>query len=235
MRLRLQGLALPWGFYRTSAFADDSAYGLHPDDAPAFQDTLDLYCAASNARINYHKSRFVSLSPDDPTPQWTRNMQLQVHDPRTPFRVLGFDLALSPEGIREDWDALYTRLRSQVPHILQRNVSLQGRVLLVNTLLTSRLYYKFRLSSPTGNQLRLFQTLAWKAVWNNHPALAPSQLIGRRRRLDGGLGFLSVQTQAPALQAQWIVSYFQRQTLWCPILEYIFDNLPGGLSLLASH
>ena len=68
MRVRLQGIQLPWGFYRTSAFADDSGYGLHPDDAPVFRSTLDQYCAASNARVNYHKSTYVSLQPDESVP-----------------------------------------------------------------------------------------------------------------------------------------------------------------------
>ena len=235
MRVRLQGIQLPWGFYRTSAFADDSGYGLHPDDAPVFRSTLDQYCAASNARVNYHKSTYVSLQPDESVPSWVPTMQLRVQDPRVPFRVLGFDLVYSSEGVQEDWDALYHRLVSLADSFLQRNVSLQGRVLLVNMLLTSRLFYKFRLSTPSGNHLRLFQTLAWKAVWKNHPALAPKQLIGRCPRLEEGLNFIVVQAQAPALAAQWIQAYFSRDTLWTPILHHIFEQQPGRQTLLATH
>src|SRR5689334_9314391 len=57
MRSRLQGIRLPWGTYTDSEYADDSGFGTHPDDGPAFTTTLDHYCAASNARINYFKSR----------------------------------------------------------------------------------------------------------------------------------------------------------------------------------
>jgi len=209
MRSCLRGIRFPWGIYHDSAFADDSGVGTHPDDGPAFQDTLARYSAASNACINFRKSRYVPLDPDAPTPSWVISMGLQVHDPRVPFRVLGYDLALCPEGIQENWDKLYRELTALANGLLQRNVTLQGRVLLTNMLLTSRLQYKLRLSMSSDTRLRSFQNLAWNTVWKGSK-LRSSHLLGRCPRQAGGLGFLAVKTQAIALHAQWIAQHFSR-------------------------
>jgi len=167
------------------------------------------------------------LDPDAPTPSWVISMGLQVHDPRVPFRVLGYDLALCPEGIQEDWDKLYREFAALANGLLQCNVTLQGWVLLTNMLLTSRLQYKLRLSMPSDTHLRSFQNLAWNTVWKGSK-LRSSHLLGQRPRQAGGLGFLAVKTQAIVLHAQWIVQHFSRRTLWSPILQHIFGCLAGG-------
>ena len=90
---------------------------------------------------------------------------LRSHDPSTPIRVLGYDLVLSPEGVQEDWDALYARLQRTAFDITSRQCSLQGRALLTSAKLSSRLWYKFRLSSPSKQQLTRFDTLAWNTLF----------------------------------------------------------------------
>jgi len=63
--------------------------------------------------------------------------------------------------------------------------------------------------------------------------LAPKRTIGRRARLQGGLGFLSPRAQIPAIQAQWIKAYFARSALWTPILSHELLQLDEGIFRLA--
>jgi len=175
LRLRLTGLQLPWGPFQTGAFADDASIGLSPADGPLFQSTLRDYEFASNSRINFHKSVYMPLSQQHTAPSWVASLGLRSHDPSTPIRVLGYDLVLSPEGVQEDWDALYARLQRTAFDITSRQCSLQGRALLTSAKLSSRLWYKFRLSSPSKQQLTRFDTLAWNTIWNFHAALSPDR------------------------------------------------------------
>jgi hypothetical protein len=202
MRQRLEGIRLPWGRYQTSAFADDSAYGISSSDGPSFLQVLNDYCAASNARINYDKSVYFPLSTSSTTPAWVTSLGIASHDPTVPLRVLGYGLVLSPDGVQEDWEALYQQCKLVSINILRRNVTLQGRVLLTNSLLTSKLWYKCRLSSPPTITIHNFEKLAWNTIWNNAKGLVPSKAVGRRSKLQGGVGFISVKAQIPALQAQ---------------------------------
>jgi hypothetical protein len=88
------------------------------------------------------------------------------------------------------------------------------------------------LSSPSNSQIGKFTKLAWSTIWNEHTALVPSMAIGRRRRRDGGLGFLQPQAEIYALLAQWIPNFLLRTTLWTPIFQHAFARHPGGLSNL---
>src|SRR6185295_2710908 len=124
MRQRLRGVDLPWGRYQTSAFADDSAFGLSSSDSQPFLTTLQQYCTASNAKINYSKSVYFPLSQAAPTPPWVQQSGLRVHDPSVPYRVLGYDLVLSESGVEENWNAIYRECKTVSHNIRQRNVSL---------------------------------------------------------------------------------------------------------------
>jgi hypothetical protein len=234
LRQDLSGIPVPWGRFVNGVFADDATIGASSSDGPALLTALDHYCTASNSRINFDKSAYIPLqSPGPPPPQWVLHLGLRLQDPTVPFRVLGYDLVLTPEGIQEDWDALYARLERASHDILSRSISLQGRCLLTTSKLFGRLWYKCRLSSPSRPQLLRFTRLGWHTVWNAHPALAPSMLIGRRPRLQGGVGFLSPMTEVPALQAQWIVQFFTRPSLWAPAFQYALNQQQGGVFCLA--
>jgi exonuclease III len=235
MRSRLHGISLPWGVYQDSAFADDSAYGLGPTDGSPFLQTLHEYCNASNARINYNKSVFFPLSTIAPIPSWVAHTGLRVHNPLHPLRVLGYDLVMSPLGVQEDWNALYSKCEQVSRSIIARHVTLQGRALLTTSLLSSKLWYKCRLSWPDDTVLKRFTKLAWSTVWNDHPALAPAQLIGRRPRRQGGVNFLAPDAQIPALHAQWIQHYFTRSALWTPILDYYLSQFNEKKMLLTAY
>src|SRR6185295_16190626 len=233
MRQRLRGVDLPWGRYQTSAFADDSAFGLSSSDSQPFLTTLRQYCTASNAKINYSKSVYFPLSQAAPTPPWVQQSGLRVQDPSVPYRVLGYDLVFSESGVEEDWAALYRECKTVSHNISQRNVSLQGRALLTTSLLSSKLWYKFRLSMPPPGLLKAFRHLAWSTVWNGHLALAPSQLIGRRGRLQGGINFIELKVQAQALQAQWIQRFLTNDHIWTPVLYHYLSDLKDGIQTLS--
>jgi hypothetical protein len=73
--------------------------------------------------------------------------------------VLGFDLVLSPDGVQEDWNAIYARLEQSAYNLATRQCSLPGRALLCTSKLFSRLWYKLRLSSPSSQMLTKFDNL----------------------------------------------------------------------------
>ena len=148
IRLRLAGVALPWGSFKTGAFADDLTVGLSTTDVPALESVLAQYRRASNGRINVDKSVILDLSGSPTTPQWILDTGFTVHDHQLPIRVLGFDLILNPDGVKEDWMALYTQMQAVANSLVSRRCSLQGRALLANSKVLSMLWYKGRLSIP---------------------------------------------------------------------------------------
>ena len=75
-----------------------------------------------------------------------------------------------------------------------RSCALQGRTLLANSMVLSKLWYKGQLSSPSPTALRNMRDLVWDLVWAGSTTLKPGFPTGRRSRLQGGVGILDSQT-----------------------------------------
>jgi hypothetical protein len=223
LRLRLTGISLPWGFFKTGAFADDLTVGLVHTDVPILRQVLAEYGRASNGQVNYDKSTILDLSASSTTSAWTQTAGFTVQDPTLPIRVLGFDLLLSPEGVREDWSALYNSMHTIAQGLMTRSCALRGRTLLAKSLVLSKLWYKSQLSAPGFAHCSHFRRLGLEVVWGGRTALKPGIATMRRQYLHGGVGFLDPATQIQALHARWIVQFLTAHPCpsWWTALNHI--------------
>ena len=238
LRARLRGVPLPWGAFKTGAYADDLTVGLAPSDLPVLLEVLAAFGRASNSRINLDKSHILDLSDAVTTPPWIQSSGFFVHPSANPVQVLGFDLSLSPSGVAEDWSALYQDMSTTATRLSSRSCALQGRTLLANSMVLSKLWYKGQLSSPSLTVLRHMKALAWDLVWAGSTALKPGFPTGRRSRLQGGVGILDPQTQLRALQARWITRFLDftsPRPPWWSALNYALSTCNGGSSALATR
>ena len=236
LRLRLKGVELPWGSFRIGAFADDLTAGLAPTDGPVLQSVLDHYSLASNGLVNQDKSKILDLSGSPATPQWIQNTGFTIHDHQQPIRVLGYDLSRTPEGVTEDWPRLIDSMRTTALKLRTRKCALQGRALLANSLVLSKLWYKGRLSTPSANQVKDIRALAWEVVWAGKTGFKPSVETGRRLRCHGGVGFLDPEAQLIALQAMWIARSLtvHPHPPWWEALNFAMSRFAGGVSAFGS-
>ena len=236
LRLRLQGVTLAWGCFIVAAFADDLTLGLTRTDVPELQRVLAQYGRASNGQINFDKSKILDLSGAANTPQWIQNTGFIVHDHTLPISVLGYDLLRSPEGVSENWTALFDEMKAVANTLSTRSCALQGRALLVNSLVLSKLWYKGRLSSPSGNLLRHIREMAWEAVWAGSTALKPSYKVGKRPSRLGGVSFLDPAVQLTALQAMWMARYLtaRPRPSWYKALDWVWSSFNGGPTALTT-
>jgi hypothetical protein len=139
----------------------------------------------------------------------------------------------SPQG--RDWPALHDALRAKAHSLQRRSCALQGRVLLANSMVLSKLWYKLRLSSPSSAQLTAFRSIAWDAVWAGHTGLKPGALTGVRPCRYGGVGLLDPTAQMSALQAMWFAKFLTARPTppWGAALKHFLSTIPGGTSALA--
>ena len=219
-----------WGAFIVAAFANDLTIGLSVTDVPELQHILAEYGRASNGQINVDKSTIMDLAGSASTPQYILSTGFAVHDHRLPVRVLGFDLHLSPDGVLEDWPALIQQLQAAASNLRHRSCALQGRALLVNSKVLSKLWYKGRLSSPSKRALGAITTLAWEVVWAGRTSLKPEAEIGRRPPRLGGVGFLDPSAQLTALQAMWMARFLtvKLRPPWWKALNWVLSQHNSG-------
>ena len=168
---------------------------------------------------------------------WPNKGIKKTIDRSQPVCIVGFDLLRCPEGVQEDWPALIATMRAAANKLRTRSCALQGRALLVNSKVLSKLWYKGRFSSPSGTQIKVIRSLAWEAVWAGRTTLKPSIDVGRRPANLGGVGFLDPEVQLYALQAMWMARFLTTRPhpSWWTALNWVLSAYNGDRSFLGSH
>jgi exonuclease III len=140
IRNRLHGIHLPGLVFKVSAFADDVLLGVDsPADFQVAQECLNLYAAASNAKLNADKCQTLVLGDksggDMPVLGQVLEEASVVVYLGVPFHCKCFPLPFS-------W---YEKQLTHLSHVVsswqKRCISLLGRVHLVNSRLLSKLWY----------------------------------------------------------------------------------------------
>ncbi|KAG0978525.1 hypothetical protein G6F29_009263 [Rhizopus arrhizus] len=212
------------------AYADDICVILESySDFQLVQHHIERYALVSNAKLNIHKTEAFSLSGRR-HPSWISFLADQGintwHDSTAaqPFRYLGFPMIRSVAQRRYVEDSMLQSIRSQCHIYSQRNLSVRGRVTIMNTLILSKLWYVLRLVNLPKAFFKNLQSIIYQFIWNNlRPAIKYAQLC---QRLDqGGLGLLEPMAQQQILQLRWLDQIFQSDGPISCSREYILYHL----------
>lgn len=222
------------------AYADDTLVFLHsPTDFTILQQAISTYSLASNASLNYHKTEALSLS-GKPHPQWQELLASHSistwHDRSSPspLRYLGFQLYSNLTQRNFAFTTLLQSLRNICHLYMQRNLSLRGRVTVINTLIFSKLWHVLRLSPLTQAQFQQLRSLASSFINQRiFPKISFDTMILPRQQ--GGLGLIDPATQQSALQWKWILPLLQsdhtyssttapQQSPSIPLLRYYMQH-----------
>ena len=139
-----------------------------------------------------------------------------------PIKILG--IWVSPNQI-ECYHYNYIDVLDKVHNICNawenRNMTLFGKITIVNTLITSLFNHKFMaLPSPPMTFFKIFKRLITQFIWNNKiPKIAYTRLLQKYERL--GLKLIDLETRDKALKIAWLAKWADvENTDW----KYI--NLP---------
>ncbi|KAG1471453.1 hypothetical protein G6F56_002116 [Rhizopus delemar] len=217
---------------KTLAYADDICTILHNvNDYDRVHHHLLQYSIVSNAKFNKSKTEAFSLTghPEDSWQSFVQRQQISMyHTARspTPFRYLGYHIVYNSSQLVFIQDKLLTEVKEQVLLYSQRQLSLRGRVTIMNTLILSKIWYCLRLLQPTQSFFKSLRTIIYSFVWQRKRSLVSFDQLCLPIA-QGGLGVLNPQMQHLVLQIRH--------------LRYIFDNtappslVRTALSLIAGH
>lgn len=195
------------------AYADDVACFLaSPSDLTVLNRHIDTYSAASNARINFHKTEAFALSGKQSIYDNTWRAPLVQsnisawHDITTasPIIYLGYPLFHAPH----QRDVFLTSLLSKLEHACNihshRSLSFRGRVTITNSLLLSKLWYVLRVVTVPKTFLSSVVSLVSGFISRRcFPRISFATMTLPRK--SGGLGLLNPFVQQSALQLRWIL------------------------------
>lgn len=201
--------------------ADDTVlHVLAVDDLPVALAAVNLFCSATNGRLNVDKSHGLTLGAHPPLSLSDAGVHaatgLQFLRPGEHLRHLGVLLA-RPQDQAAAAAAMHTT-RLQSMHAAMRqwgrfSLSHVGRLYIAKQVLASMVYYHAQFVRPAAAQLQEMVSLIARFVahparggagdedpraFMQHPQLAAASL----QPLDGGLAAVDLRTQLDALQAK---------------------------------
>ena len=93
----------------------------------------------------------------------------------------------------------------------QRNLSLKGKIVILKTLVISKLIYTAQVLSCPQEWTKLYDQLFYKFLWGNRAKVKKGFMINSLR--DGGLNMIDVSTQFIALRLKWLFTYLSSREL----------------------
>lgn len=86
-----------------------------------------------------------------------------------PFRYLRFNMVYTIGQRNHLQHKLVTIIKSSIQLYSTRQLSLRGRVTVINTLIMTKIWHCLRLLQPTQGFLKQLQTLIYNFVWQKKP------------------------------------------------------------------
>lgn len=170
---------------------------------------LDVYCQATNAKINYNKVEAVSLSGQNTWPYWRARLT-DMHITKftsnldaNPMIYLGFPLLQSVQQREVFMSGLKDNLRTAVQIHSVRNLSVVGKATVLNSLILAKCWYVLRVTPFAQADIQAIQAICTKFLRKGIFPVIPWATWTKPKPL-GGLGVLDVALQQSALYFRWV-------------------------------
>ncbi|KAG1137120.1 hypothetical protein G6F37_011489 [Rhizopus arrhizus] len=191
------------------AYADDVCLLLTtPQELEHAKAHMDNYARVSNAKFNENKTEVFSLNgPWDPiwnAPLQSLNITTFHHQSSLqPFRYLGFYFPYNTRQRKLIEGQLLLKVQQQCIIYSKRQLSILGRVTIINVLILSKVWYTLRLLRPTARFFSELKKLIYQFVWQKKFPKLKSGVMFLPSKY-GGLNVLDPSLQHRVLQKRWL-------------------------------
>lgn len=204
--------------------ADDTTLTLADEESVTKTfELLDVYCKASGARVNVEKSEVLSINNK---PESLEKLQLPLIIKHGTIEILGVTLGSDKtECENNNWKKKIENM-SNVLHLWkQRNLSLRGKAVVINTLLLSKFWYIMNVQPVPGWVERDLKKYCLEFLWSNKPSqIKYTTIIGKE--MEGGLNIPDIRQRCYAFRLKWLNKYFDDcvKSVWKSTMNYFMSQ-----------
>jgi hypothetical protein len=193
---------------RISVYADDVVLFLKPEEKElwAVKNILSIFGEASGLHVNFGKTT-ATMIRGTPTEEERTARILGCELAAFPIRYLGLQLALRPLT-RAEWQPLLDQVVKSVPAWQRGLVSREGRLVLINSVVTARAVHQMVVAEAPmwlleeiNKWMRAFFWAGGGEVRGGQCLVAWSSIC--KPREFGGLGVKDLKLQGLALRVRW--------------------------------
>ena len=121
--------------------------------------------------------------------------------------TLGVDLHTTNHNLIRNFDQIIIKLETISEMWYYRSLTLMGKVLVVNTLMSSLFVYRMQVLPPIPSEyLKIIYSTIERFIWNNKRPKLPLAIL-QKERAQGGLGLVDFSIKHKALISKWIQHY----------------------------
>jgi len=151
---QIRGLPLGNSYFKLAAYADDLTIGLGSSlDWEVLTKLLRTYEAASNARINKRKTKLIPLTPIAERVELKEEGEFVKCKEDDSLLILGHEVKRDGSPVKGFWAKKIEEVKRLIEKFGKRNLSFKGKILVINSMILSRIWYSAYICPPNRKQL----------------------------------------------------------------------------------
>lgn len=198
-------------------YADDTT--LLVEDIQSINNAMEIferYCRGSGARINVGKSVCMRLGRVEGI---TQHIPFKEEEH---IKILGIWIGMDfNKADIFNWEGVLNGIEKRLRFWQARNSTLKGKVLILNTLMLSKVWYVLGVTPLTQGCYKNMKDVVLNFLWGNGRAkIAYYTLIGNSN--EGGLGLLDPLLRMKTLRIKTVQKFLQgnKDMIWKNVMDY---------------
>lgn len=205
-----------------SLYADDTSVIVSSDRAiVAVFDTYSQFEKASGSKLNLEKCEGLWLD------SWRSRVDAPVAIRWTSIKIKVLGVFIGNISLDElNWRPRLDAVENCLASWRSRSLSFQGKALVVNALVLSRVWYVASLIHMPRWVLSELNSLCFKFFWSGKRDLVARDVVCQPREL-GGFSVVNTSFKVAALLVQWVRRFMASPNAWVSLLTYWFFDRFG--------
>ena len=206
------------GTIKLTAYADDvNLYVTQSSDINIINIILSTYQSVSNAKVNWNKSCGLKINGWDVG----LNCKLGISWNTKEQSFLGVFLG-GDDAIAKNWTLVEEKVNSVIKSwtFFSKGLFFIGRILVVNSLCASKLWYIISVLQPPQNYISSLQKAFIDFVWQGRHWVKSAKLY--LRKSQGGLGLVHILSRLHAFRLRFIHEYLYYDSHSCFRIANLF-------------
>lgn len=202
-------------------YADDTTVIVQgKESVKEVMNVVNEYCRGSGSKVNEDKTVYMRFGKATALTECFNFKEVEE------IRILGVLMGKNERKVRDEmWEQLVTDIGRRLNLWRLRTLTLKGKVLVLNVLMVSKLWYVLYVSDmPLWTEQRLKKCFL-DFLWEGKPArIAYNTLLGAVER--GGLGLMDVEQRKNALRVKIVKKYLQEENKseWKKTMKYLLNK-----------
>ena len=223
--LEIKGIMIAGEEIKSGQFADDlwSTLEANQENLNNLLREIDNFAEFSGLTLNAEKTNILRIGSFKDSDATFYTMKRLYWSPG-PIKILGIQFITDKEEMIKlnYYDTLH-KVRTILNNWAYRNLTLMGKIVVVNSLISSLFVHKFlALPTPPKKFFKEYKSLIVSFLWNEKvPKIAYEKIIQNYRFM--GLKLVDLEQKETALKAAWPIKWTEKPD---DQINWFFENMP---------